>query len=223
MKKKTLFGVLVALVVTGGIIYAADHLDAPGVTGNGGTTTTDVDISDIFVFQSPSDNSKMVFVMNWLGLLSPAKTATATIPNNEIFEFNIDNTGDNIEDLVIQARVQDGKFRIYGPVMPASTGLNSKIVTTGSMLEGTVTAYGASPNIASNAAGIKAFIGPRDDPFFFDIVRFREIIAGTQTAFRSPGVDTFAGTNVLSLVVEVPKSLLGSAATINVWGETKLK
>jgi hypothetical protein len=222
MKKKTLVAALVALIVTGGIIYAADHLDAPGVTGSGGTTT-DTDIADVHVFQSPSDNSKMVFVMTWLGLLSPAKTATATIPNNEIFEFNIDNTGDNVEDLVIQARVQDGKFRVYGPVMPASTGFNSKIVTAGNMVEGTVTAYGASPNIASNAAGIKAFIGPRDDPFFFDIVRFREIIAGTQSSFRNPGVDTFAGTNVLALVVEVPKSLLGTATSINVWGETKLK
>jgi hypothetical protein len=36
-------------------------------------------------------------------------------------------------------------------------------------------------------------------------------------------MDTFAGTNVLALVVEVPKSMLGSSATINVWGETKLK
>lgn len=222
MKKKFLIGGLLTLFITGSLIYAADHLDAPGVTGSG-NSTTDADIADLFVFQSPADNSKMVFVMTCLGLLSPASTATATTPNNEIFEFNIDNTGDNVEDLVIQARVQDGKFRVYGPVMPATTGLNSQIVTSGPMLEGTVTAYNASPNIASNSTGIKAFIGPRDDPFFFDLVRFKEIIAGTQTGFRNPGMDTFAGTNVLALVVEVPKSMLGSSASINVWGETKLK
>jgi hypothetical protein len=77
--------------------------------------------------------------------------------------------------------------------------------------------------IGSNASGIKVFAGPRDDPFFFDLVRFKDIIGGTQTGFRNPGVDTFAGTNVMSIVVEVPKSMLGSAAAINVWGETKTK
>jgi hypothetical protein len=71
--------------------------------------------------------------------------------------------------------------------------------------------------------GIKVFAGPRDDPFFFDLVRFKEIVGGMQTSFRSPGVDTFSGTNVLSIVIEVPKSVLGNAATINLWGETKTK
>jgi hypothetical protein len=223
MKKKMILGGLLGLILAGGIIYAADHIDAPAVTGAGGTSL-ETDIADTYVFQSPADNSKMVFVMTWQGLLSPSKTATATIPNNELFEFNIDNTGDNIEDLVIQMKVQDGKFRVYGPAAPATTGLSSKIVTSGSMVEGAVTPYGsASAMIATNAAGIKAFVGPRDDPFFFDISRFREIIAGTQSSFRNPGVDTFAGTNVLTLVVEVPKSMLGSASTINVWGEIKTK
>jgi hypothetical protein len=147
-----------------------------------------------------------------------------------LLEFNIDNTGDNVEDLVIQAKFQDGKFRIYGPVKPGNTGTTSSIITTGSMIEGTVTPYSSStsPMIASNASGMKAFVGPRDDPFFFDLVRFKEIIGGTATAFHAgtvadPANDAFKGTNVLSLVVELPKSLLGSASTINVWGESKTK
>jgi hypothetical protein len=224
MKRKLIIAGLVAIVFATGIIYAADHLDAPAVTGPGNTSLPN-DITDVYVFQSPSDNSKMVFVMNWQGLLSPAATAATTINNNQLFEFNIDNNGDNVEDLVIQAKVQDGKFRVYGPVAPSSKGLNSVLETGGPMLEGTVTAYANSsnPSIASGSNGIKAFIGPRDDPFFFDLTRFKEIIAGTQTSFRNPGVDAFAGTNVLSLVVEVPKSMLGSASTINVWGELKTK
>lgn len=220
MKKNVLLSGLMALLVVGGI-YASDHIDAPAVTNAG--MSTENDIADVYAFQNPTDNSKMVFVLTWQGLMSPAKTATATIPNNQLFEFNIDNTGDNVEDLVIQAKVQDGKFRVYGPVAPAAPGLNSTIVTSGQMVEGTVSAYNAPPGIATNSAGIKAFIGPRDDPFFFDISRFKEILAGTQTSFRNPGVDTFAGTNVLALVVEVPKSMLGSANSINVWGEIKSK
>jgi hypothetical protein len=71
---------------------------------------------------------------------------------------------------------------------------------------------------------MKVFAGPRDDPFFFDLNQFKKVIAGTATSFNNPGADTFAGTNVLSVVVEVPKSQLGATSgKINVWLETKKK
>ena len=107
---------------------------------------------------------------------------------------------------------------------PGTTGTVSAVKTNGPVTEVQVTTYAAgTPLTGTNSNGIKVFAGPRDDPFFFDLVRFREILAGTQTSFRSPGVDTFAGTNVMSMVVEVPKTLLGTAATLNVWAETKSK
>ena len=223
MKKKLLLGGLLGVVLVGGIIFAADHIDAPAVTGPGSASPAN-DITDVYAFQSPADNSKMVFVMNTQGLLSPSASASASFPSNVMYEFNIDNTGDNVEDLVIQCLVQNGKMRVFGPVAPGTTGLTSTVRTSGPSTEVNVTAYGASSiNSTTNANGTRIFAGPRDDPFFFDLVRFKEIIAGTQAGFRSPGVDSFAGTNVMSIVVEVPKSLLGSAATINVWAETKSK
>lgn len=222
MKKKILFSGLLGLVVLGGIIYAADHIDAPAVTG-AGNTSPGTDITDVYAFQNPADNTKMEFVINAMGLLSPAAAGTASFPSNVMYELNIDNTGDKIEDLVIQFLVQNGKVRVYGPVAPGTTGTTSTVKTNGPVTEASVTAYGSAPVIGSNSNGIKVFAGPRDDPFFFDLVRFKDIIAGAQPGFRNPGVDTFAGTNVMSLVVEVPKTLLGSAATINVWAETKMK
>ena len=222
MKKKLFLGVLLLGLMTGGILVAADHIDAPAVTGPGSTSPGN-DITDIYAFQSPADNSKMVFVLNTQGLMSPATSMAASFPSNVLYEINIDNTGDNIEDMVIQCLVQGGKMRVYGPVAVGTPGLASTIKTNGPLTEVNVTAYGAAANIGSNANGTRAFAGPRDDPFFFDLVRFKEIIGGTQTAFRNPGVDSFAGTNVMSIVVEVPKNLLGTAATINVWGETKSK
>jgi hypothetical protein len=223
MKSKILLGGLAAIALLGGALLAADHIDAPAVTGPGNTSPAN-DITDIYAFQSPADNSKMVLVLNTQGLLAPAATAAATFPSNVMYEFNIDNTGDNVEDLVIQCLVQNGKMRVYGPVAPGTPGTVSTVKTNGPATEVAVTAYGSgSPNIAGSSNGIRVFAGPRDDPFFFDLTRFKEIIAGTQTSFRNPGVDAFAGTNVMSIVVEVPKTLLGSAATINVWGETKSK
>jgi hypothetical protein len=223
MKKKIFFGGLLSAALAASILYAADHIDSPAVTG-ANSTSTGADITDIYAFQSPADNTKMVFVMNVQGLMSPAASAAASFPSNTLYEFNIDNTGDNIEDLVIQALVQNGKIRVYGPVAPGSTGTASTVHTNGTMTEASVTAYNAiSPSVGMGNTGIKVFAGPRDDPFFFDLVRFKEIVGGMQTSFRSPGVDTFAGTNVLSIVIEVPKSVLGNAATINLWGETKTK
>jgi len=223
MKKKLFVGGLLGLLAAGGIIIAADHIDAPAVTGPGSTSPGN-DITDVYAFQSPADNSKMVFVINTQGLLSPTASATASFPSNIMYELNIDNTGDNVEDLVIQCLVQNGKMRVYGPVAPGTTGLISTVKTNGPSTEVAVTPYGAaSINSATNPNGIRIFAGPRDDPFFFDLARFKMIIAGTASGFNNPGSDTFAGTNVMSIVVEVPKTMLGTAPAINVWAETKSK
>ncbi len=72
------------------------------------------------------------------------------------------------------------------------------------------------------ANGIKVYAGPRDDPFFFDLNQFKAIIGGTATSFNNPGTDAFAGTNVLSIVVEVPKSMLGTGA-VNIWATSNRK
>jgi len=223
MKLKILAGSMGVIAILAGVIYAADHIDAPAVTGPGSTSPGN-DITDVYAFQSPADNSKMVLVMNTQGLLAPAATAAASFPSNVMYEFNIDNTGDNIEDLVIQCLVQNGKMRVYGPVAVGTPGTASTVKTGGPVTETNVTAYNASsPVIGMNSNGTRVFAGPRDDPFFFDLTRFKDIIAGSQTGFRNPGVDAFAGTNVMSIVVEVPKTLLGTATTINVWAETKSK
>ena len=85
-----------------------------------------------------------------------------------------------------------------------------------------ITSYGTSP-IVQTTAGISAFAGPRDDPFFFDFNQYTAIIGGTASGFNNPGTDTFAGTNVMSIVVEVPKSMIGGSGTINTWVESKSK
>jgi hypothetical protein len=87
-----------------------------------------------------------------------------------------------------------------------------------------VTAYGAgSPVTYTTGSGIMVFAGPRDDPFFFDLDQYHAIIAGKANSFNNPGKDAFAGTNVMSVVVEVPKKLLNSTGKINVWLTTKKK
>jgi Domain of unknown function (DUF4331) len=222
MKKKLLMAFACSALLVGGIVIAADHIDAPSVTGPSSTSLA-TDITDVYAFQAPTDNTKMVLVANVSGLLTPTTTGAAKFGSNVLYEMNIDNNSDNVEDLVIQFIVQNGRVRAYGPVAPATTGTTSTIRTNGAITEVDVTPYGTAPIVGTGANGMKMFAGPRDDPFFFDLARFKEIIAGTQTGFRTTGVDFFAGTNVMSLVVELPKTLLGTGAGINYWVETKTK
>ncbi|MGB5418349.1 DUF4331 family protein [Algibacter sp.] len=197
-------------------IIAADHIDAPAVAGGNS------DITDFYAFQGENTDN-LVFVANLQGLLSPMNTSTAAFNENVLVEFNIDTNNDNVEDLVIQAIPRDGKMYFFGPVAPSQTGLNSTIqtnATVGGVVD--ITAYGNAASIATNG-GMSFFAGPRDDPFFMDFAQYSEIIAGNASSFNSPGSDTFAGSNVMSIVVEVPKSMIGSSGRINTWVESKRK
>lgn len=218
MKSRKIFftGLVSAVVISAGLVYAADHIDSPAVTNQS------TDITDVYVFRAQDPNN-LVFVANTQGLLAPGATAAAAFSENTLIEFNIDNNNDNVEDLVLQGIVSGGKMKLYGPIKPSETGSRSKV--EGNLTaEVAVTTYGSAAKIATTASGIKLFAGPRDDPFFFDLNQYKKVIAGTATGFNKPGDDTFKGTNVLSLVVEVPKSLLNATSgKINVWVEGKKK
>ena len=215
MKKTKMIIGLSLVAIAGLVLVAADHIDAPSVTGNA------ADITDVYAFQG-QDTNNMVFAVNTQGLLSPGGTAAAEFSENMLIEVNIDNTGDNVEDLVIQAIRKGDKMYFFGPYAPAAKGLSSTIDVSKASGSVAISKYGAAANV-STENGMKFFAGPRDDPFFFDLGQFQKILGGTATGFNNPGADTFAGTNVLAVVVEVPKSSLGNAATINVWSETKKK
>ncbi len=215
--KLAIAAIAIALVLGGGILWAADHIDAPAVTNQS------TDITDVYAFQG-ANTSNMVFALNTQGLLAPSATGAAKFDANTLMQINIDNNGDNVEDLVIQAIYDGTNIKFYGPVAPTMTGLKSKLEGTPTATVA-VTAYGASPTVATGTNGMQVFAGPRDDPFFFDLAQYKKIIAGTATSFNNPGTDAFAGLNVLSVVVEVPKTLLNppSSGKISIWAQTKKK
>ena len=213
--KKLLLAILGVGLITAGIVFAADHADTPAITGK----TTD--ITDVYAFQG-QNTSNMAFVINTQGLLTPGATATAAFDNNTMIELNIDNNGDNVEDLVVQCVFNNGTMYVYGPIKPSATGSKSVVVGNATLSVG-VTPYGQSPVIATQNS-FMAFAGPRDDPFFFDLDQFKKILAGAATSFNNPGNDSFKGTNVMSIVLEFPKTLLGATnGKVNVWAEAKRK
>jgi hypothetical protein len=218
MKKVVMCIGLAAVVVSGAYLIAADHIDSPALTGSGS------DITDVYAFESPENDDNLVFVVNVQGLLTPGATAMATFDEEVMVEINIDNSAskDNMEDLVIQATFEDGKVKVYGPVAPKQKGLTGALVQNSKMVEADISTYGQAAAIGDDN-DMKVFAGPRDDPFFFDLNKYKAIIGGTATEFANPGTDAFAGTNVMSLVVEVPKNMLGASETINIWATSNRK
>ena len=204
-------------LASGAYLIASDHIDAPAVTGKGS------DITDFYAFQSPANSANMVFVVNVQGLLAPSATAAAKFDSNVMLEINIDNSAmkDAVEDKVIQVTFNNGKVQVYGPVAPMQTGLSSTLMSGDMKVEAAVTAYKATPTIGESN-GIKVFAGPRDDPFFFDLDQYKKVIGGTADGFSNPGTDTFAGTNVMAVVVELPKTMLGTGS-INTWATSNRK
>lgn len=229
MKKTKILAVIggLGVAVLSTFLIAADHIDAPAVEG------TSTDISDFYAFQGEDPNN-LVFVANVQGLLASGQpTEQAVFDENVLIEFNIDKTNDLIEDELIQAIKRNDSMYFFMPGTSSQSGLTSTIneaTQIGVVKISTTT----DVQTATNDDGFKFFAGPREDPFFFDFAQYGEIIAGNETGFNDPGTDTFAGTNVLSIVVEVPKSILGSpspganplnpsARLYNTWVEAKRK
>ena len=102
------------LAVASFFVIAADHIDGPAVKG--GTS----DITDFYAFQGENTNN-LVFVANVQGLLSPTATSSAMFEEDVLIEFNIDNTGDNVEDLVIQAIKREGQMYLLRQIVPSKT------------------------------------------------------------------------------------------------------
>jgi hypothetical protein len=210
MKRKLTITLGSLALIASVYLFAADHIDAPGVA------STSSDITDFYAFESPDNNSSITFVANLQGLLSPSATASASFDEAVMVEINIDTNADAVEDLVIQCTFENGQVYVYGPIAPTQMGTSSTLETASLSVTAAITAYNQTAVIGSGN-GMKVFAGPRDDPFFMDFARYGQIIGGSATSFNDPGADTFAGSNVMSVVVQVPKALIGGTGSVNTW------
>ncbi|MGH7699334.1 MAG: DUF4331 family protein [Gemmatimonadales bacterium] len=210
-------GTAVAATAGFGLLVASDHRDSALLTDDRAA-----DIADVYVFRSPANPDNVVFAMTVSGLIPPAEAATTLFDPNVLYQFKIDNDGDAVEDLVIQAFGTGSPGRevmhFRGPAAPTIAGTTIRVLP-GPEAATVRVSHGAEALTATRGT-LTVFAGVRDDPFFFDLVQFRKVITGEAAGFRNPGVDTFAGTNVLAIVVEVPRLALGDNPNIGVWGTT---
>lgn len=203
----------VGVLVLAFILMSGDHNDGPSVAG------TTYDIADFFAFRAPASPDNMVLVVNLQGLLAPGRpTNEAAFDENVLTEINIDLDNDQLEDVRIQAIRHADTMYFFGPFYTNTAGA-TRAVNTEAALQNKVQISTVDEVFIENNDGMKFFAGPRDDAFFFDRARFDAYMAGSAaTGFNNPGTDNYAGKNVLSIVMEIPKSMLGNPVSgVNPW------
>ena len=210
-----------AAVVTGGPrpSAAADHVDAPGLTPPGGNFQ--LDLTDIYAWRTRSGST--VLALNVNGLTAPGKSpvfasGVPAVSKTKAVKYwlRVDNNGDAVSD--VDLAISFGKPNNAG-VQTMTVTRNGKVLVTGMT--------GADKAMKINRAGaVKAYAGLRDDPFFFDLDGYINILSKeTGKSFlgcKSPRADFFAGKNVSSIVIELPASLLtrSGSSQIGVWAAT---
>lgn len=229
------WGLLAGIAVVGATLAitrsssASDHQDTPEVE-----LSPRMDVNDVYAFPGASAD-RIVLAMTTSSPITPAQSAAAAFDPNLLYQLKIDNTGDGIEDKVIQVTFTGSgasqQVIVSGPVAPAQTGTMNTLVTGGTSVTGAT-----NTNLGS-ASGMQAFAGIRDDPFFLDLEQFFRIVPDRKpvsgplsqlpdqpsaSAFRpaSSAVDYLRGINTLAIVLEMPAAMLtdGGTKKIGVWG-----
>jgi hypothetical protein len=225
-------------------VKAADHRDSPTADAN-----PEGDITDMFAFLDPNDQSQLVLIMNVNPFSVPAEAPTYSFSNEFLYQFKFANDNNADDDLVIQAtfksvpttKCSSGQWiQVFGPARAEHHGIHN------SVLEQSPSAEGCT-NTSFSQGDIKVFTGQRDDPFVTDVSQLFRIRASLQDVYRnftSPalgalrgrsvradgtsGVDSFGGFNVSSIAIELPKhrvrgsGFLGNSHLLGIWGTVSL-
>jgi Domain of unknown function (DUF4331) len=231
--KRTLLGAVAALSLSlGSPAMAADHRDAPTIDD-----FSAIDINDVYVFRDPSNctpgpGCNLVVALSTQAVADPLFGSSYHFQPNALYSLFFTTR----KEPHPTARIDF----VFGPFQNGTQTFTAffphGVVLDGTATQGTPNSTHLVPTI-NQAGDIKIFAGPREDPFFFDLVGFnRATGAGGSSNFASnfTGVDAFKGKNVNAIVLEFPASMVfpsGSCISSNpqlpltpcgVWAETFL-
>src|SRR5580692_428121 len=119
-----------------------------------------LDLCDLYAFQSPSDPSRTVIILN-------ANPNADALHPDAIYRVNVDNDGDLLTDLALSyvfSKPQNGKqtfdvFLAKGAESRLVEAVGKKVVAAADV------SFGPTPTIAK-AGDYKFFAGSRSDAFF---------------------------------------------------------
>ncbi len=212
MFKRFAFAALaaIALLNYGAPASAADHRDAPTVDDYSA-----IDINDVFMFRDPPcmtticSSPTLVVALSTQAVADPLFGSSYHFQQNALYQLNFTTRSDARPTAHI-----DFVFGPFGNGPDCSTGpacqtfkafFPNDVVVEGLTTQGTSGAMHISP-VTTTAGNITVFAGPREDPFFFDLVGFNRSIAAGANEFT--GVDAFKGKNINAIVVEFPVNMV---------------
>jgi len=171
------------------------------------------DITDLYAFPSPEHPGRLVLVLNTLPFAPPS----AVFSDGLIYRFRLRPLTANVQQDGVPFAA-GGEEIMIDCVFSAPAGGHG---ANGPGQEGTcsVPAGGAvsirvTDECGGQADGVRVFAGPRWDPFIMDAPATLKTIATGKLAFTDPGAIYLDGKNVLSLVVEVDRSVLPDGAEL---------
>lgn len=188
----------------------ADHRSAPAID-----SYSAIGVNDVYMFRDPANctggpGCKLVVALSTQALADPLFGPSYHFQENALYRLNFTTRQD--------ARPTASIDFVFGPFGNGPDCLAphdacqtfravfpNKVVVEGFTTQGTFDATHQVPEMTT-AGDIKIFAGPREDPFFFDLVGFNRSIAAGANKFT--GVDAFLGKNVNAIVVEFPVGMV---------------
>lgn len=208
---------------------AADHIDSPTAVGD-----ASADITDLYAWMTP-DATKLNLIMD----VTPFAGAGSSFSDAVQYVFHVNSSAG-----YGMAQSETTIICEFNAASEVECWAGNEYV------QGDAS---ATTGIASTSGKMKVFAGLRDDPFFMEFNGFTETVSAVLAAagglvFDSegcPGVDsatsgvlvgqlqsgiggiaaanTFAGTNVLSLTIQIDKDVIdGGGPVLGVWASTHI-
>jgi hypothetical protein len=207
--------------------FASSHREAPLISQDPAA-----DATDLYMFVSPSDSSKVVLVGNHYPLGIPgAGPNYYRFADGVVYAFHIDNNGDAEEDVTyaftFETRVKNGNtFLFTDRVMNSPADSNVQQNWKAYKVKGEFSKSDLkSKNLVAQGQIAPPAIGSKSQPNFEQLAAQSVVTEGSRKFFAGvrddpffvdlnvfdlldlgAGVDSLKGANVQSIVLEVPKS-----------------
>jgi hypothetical protein len=183
---------------------AADHLDPPTRTDKdvqGARPDVPGDIADVFAWYTADS---IIVVLTFAG--PQPNNMPPFYDRDVLYTINISNAGART-DPEIQIRFRFG-----------FDGQSPGVQFTG--VPGTTGPITGPVQTVLTQGGVKAIAGIFEDPFFFDLLGFRQTRSTGTLAIQSTR-DFFRGQNDTSVVIEMPRSaVLNNNQPLDIWATT---
>ncbi len=190
-----------AVIVAQAPVEAADHNDSPAAKDDPAA-----DLADLYAWHT--EGGRLVLAATFSGLSEAGMPAT--YDDGMLYGFHIDRDADDASDHDIWIRFGQNSAGDWG------------VQVTG-MPQSTDPVVGAVDEVLSSEAGEMVFAGPREDPFFFDLEGFKTTLDSGTVSFDSSR-DSFAGTNVTAIVLEMDAAAAADGSdNLSIWVTTRRK